>query len=151
MANIFPKLVTPGVTQRGLSSQRTSGVFFIPVAELTGLGGVPPLVIPAGTTIASDIIVGVGFNTFMGMVEALGNTITFKITHVDPYTGTELNTRNILAVAAGSGLQPAPFGYGNAAALGGSDVFYSFKVKFTANAGAAATLQQFPGLWGAVR
>jgi hypothetical protein len=149
-----PRLA-PGFAQPGQTSQRLAGMFFLNTNGPTGfnipeLAGLLPLNIGATTLNTSPIMVA-GYNTFMALLDAITANITFKVNHISPLDQTTiLLTRTIATVTAGTGLNILNFGFGNALAQAGVDVFYFISLGFT-GAGANATINQFPGLWGCVR
>jgi hypothetical protein len=149
MPTMFPLRRGEGFTQQGQTSQRQAAVMFNNVESFT-----PALAIPkniGATTFTTDTFNVAGFNCFMALLDVTVANITFKVNHVDPRDQTTvLFTRSIVTVAFGTGFNLITFGFGSAAASAGQDVFLYIQLAFT-GAGANATINQFPGLWGSVR
>ncbi len=151
MPTMLPRRAAPSFAQPGQTSQRSAGSFFNDAADASWT---PALALPrniGATTFTTDTINVAGFNAFMVLLDVTVANITFKLNHVDPRDQTTvLFTRSLVTVVAASGFNLIPFGFGNAAASGGTDVFYFIQLAFT-GAAANATINQFPGLWGTVR
>lgn len=150
MATILPVRVAPAFNQPGQTAQRYGGVFFNASSTFPELAGQIPKNIGATTLDTSPINVA-GFNTFMALIDVTVANITVSLNILDPTNpATILITRQLAVVAFGTGFNIINFGFGNTSALAGADVFYFISIRFV-GAGANATINQFPGLWGCVR
>jgi hypothetical protein len=150
MAILFPVRISPAFNQPGQSAQRYGGLMFNDASGIPELAGLLPLNIGA-TTLNTSVFNVAGFNTFMVALDVTVANITMKYNLIDPRDqATIVATRSLGVGAAGGGYQLFGFGFGNIAGSGGTDVFYFISLAFT-GAGAGATINQFPGLWGSVR
>lgn len=151
MAILSPIRIAPAFNQPGQTAQRYGGLFFNSSSTIPELAGLLPLNIGA-TTLNTSVFNVAGFNTFMCALDVTVANIQFKYNLIDPRDQTTIvATRSIGgAVVAGAGYSILTFGFGNVAASGGTDVFFYISLAFT-GAGANATINQFPGLWGCVR
>jgi hypothetical protein len=87
----------------------------------------------------------------MVLLDVTVANITMKVNTIDPRDqATIVQTRTLGVGGAGGGYQAFGFGFGNPVASGGTDIYYFISLGFT-GAGANATINQFPGLWGSVR
>jgi hypothetical protein len=141
--------MAPGFTQPGVTGARLGAVFFIDSATIPELAALPRNI--GATTLNTSPINVCGYNTFFALLEATVSDVTLKINAIDPRDQTTiLFTRTVLAVVAGTGLIYTAGNFGGGSGAAGNDVHYFISLGFT-GAGANATINQFPGLWGSAR
>lgn len=93
-----------------------------------------PQTVAVGTPFQTNPILVAGFNSFQVILNTNAGAGNYTVTlqHCNPADQTVLTTFNILSAVAVGGLAVGTFGAGNTAALGGGQVFISYRLLFTA-------------------